>query len=121
MRFGWLALALAIAGCNGDGMMGVDGSMSDGGTGEVDMVFAPAAHLPFPQVTTHTGPVFAAPQVVTITYSDFAFRAQAEQLGDFIVSSQWLDAVGKEYGVGHGTHLQKVQLAATAPATITDA
>jgi hypothetical protein len=120
MRFVWLALGLALAGCNGDGMMNGDGSMSDGG-GSVDMVFAPASHLPFPQVTAHTAPVFAAPQVVTITYSDFAFRNQVEQLGDFIVGSQWLDAVGKEYGVGHGTHLQKVQLAATAPATTTDA
>lgn len=99
---------------DGGGSSGSDGPSGDGG-------FAPAPHLPFPSVTLHTGSVLSTPELVTITYSDFVFRDKVEQFGDFVVTSKWLDAVGKEYGVGKGVHRQKVRLADPAPPMLTDA
>jgi len=125
----YAVLMLVLVGCDGnggaplpDGARDSDGSPGDdGGSAGDDGGFTTAAHLPFPAVSLHTTSVFSAPQIVTITYSDFGFRNQVEQFGDFVVGSQWLDAVGKDYGVGHGTHLQKVELTTTAPASYTDA
>src|SRR5258706_7631209 len=82
--------------------------------------FVPAPHPSFPIVTRHTTGVFAAPELVTITYSDFAFRDQVAQFADFLVTSQWLDTVGAEYGVGHGVHLQSAPLPDPAPTTTSD-
>ncbi len=112
----WALVLVALAGCNADH----GAALTDGSVGS-DLSFAPAARLPFPQLTLHTTQVFSAPQLVTITYSDFAFRDQVEKLGDFIVTSQWLAAVGNEYGVGPGVHLKKAQLPDAGPPTITDA
>lgn len=72
------------------------------------------AHLPFPQVTDHGGPVLDAPQLVTITFDGYRFRTDVEAYGDWIVASSWLTTVGADYGVGAGRHLHKIHLPASS-------
>jgi hypothetical protein len=112
-----LVLCLLLAGCNDMTMQGMDGGTDDAGG---DLGFQTAPHLPFPQLTLHTTPVLANAQMVTVTYQDFTFKNQVEQWGDFVINSQWMETVGKEYGVGKPTHI-KAPLAMNAPASITDA
>jgi hypothetical protein len=83
--------------------------------------FVSAPHGLPPLLTLHTTKVLAAPQLVTVTFTGFAKQADVEAFGDFVVGSKWLDAVGRDYGVGLGTHVAKARLAETAPAKITDA
>jgi hypothetical protein len=84
---------------------------------EPDVPFKEAKHA-LPTVTFNGGPVFAHPLVVTITYSDDPERPFDEAMGAFLVQSNWLKTVGKEYGVGLGTH-QIVELG-PSPAQIDD-
>ena len=113
-----LFFTLALAACgNNSAMMGTpDLAMPDLASGG----FQTASHTAFPQLTLHTTKVFPAPQLVSISYSDFPFADKMEAFGDFMVGSQWLITTGAEYGVGHGTHLQKVRLTEKAPAAATD-
>ncbi len=83
--------------------------------------FTSAPHAPPPALTPHTTKVFATPQVVTVTYAGFASQDEVEAFGDFVVGSKWLETVGRDYGVGHGTHASKLRLSQAAPATLTDA
>jgi len=57
--------------------------------------------------------------LVTITYSDDANATFEQALGEFMVQSAWLQTVGKEYGVGAGTHVS-ISLPDTAPTSIDD-
>jgi hypothetical protein len=130
----WLALGTLLAACGArvaphgpvvspDGMLAADGGEfpgTDGGPTPDSDGYQMAAHPPFPQITMHSTPAFSAPQLVTITYDQFAFRDQVEQFGDFVLTSQWYGAVGKEYGVTGGVHLKKVRLPSAAPKSITD-
>ena len=72
-----------------------------------------------PDVTDNGGPVLAHPMLVTITYSDDANATFEQALGEFMVQSAWLQTVGKEYGVGAGTHVS-ISLPDTAPTSIDD-
>jgi hypothetical protein len=80
--------------------------------------FQPAAHLPFPTVPNAGGPTMAAPELVTITYSDETHRTTLESFGAWIVKSQWLSIVGADYGVGLGSVLGHARLTTKSPATI---
>src|SRR5262249_46483981 len=73
------------------------------------------------RVLMHANSVLAAPRLVTVTYAGYRYANQAEAVGDFIASSDWLRTVGQEYGVGAATHLAKVRLTSPGPAHITDA
>jgi hypothetical protein len=84
---------------------------------EADAPFKEAKHA-LPTVPFNGGPVIAHPMLVTITFSDDPDRAYDEALGAFLVQSTWLETVGKEYGVGLGTH-QVVELG-PSPAQIDD-
>jgi hypothetical protein len=84
----------------------------------VDSGFVVGAHT-LPQVVNNGGPTFAHPTLYTITYAGDSERAWAEQLGSYLVTSPWLQAVGPEYGIGTGTHVP-VELAESAPTTIDD-
>jgi hypothetical protein len=84
---------------------------------DADAPFKEAKHS-LPSIPVNGGPVFAHPMLVTITYSDDPDRSFDETLGAFLVQSSWLATVGKEYGVGLGTH-QVVELG-PAPAQIDD-
>ena len=81
--------------------------------------FATAPHTPLPLLARHDGYVLHHPELVTITYANYAAAAQVEQFGDEVVASDWFQNAGREYGVGAGTHAAKVHLGA-APATLKD-
>lgn len=68
--------------------------------------FHPAGHAPMPLVLQHAGIVLSTVQLVTITFDDYADRAQVEAFGNAIVGSSWYRSAGLEYGLNPGTHLQ---------------
>ncbi len=104
------------AGTGDDGSTGGDGDISDSSTG--DGGFA-AAHAAFPPLAPHHGKVFAAPHVVTLTYAGYNYQQSVEDFGNYIVTSNWMTTVGKDYGVGAGTHTAG-RIATAAPPTIDD-
>jgi hypothetical protein len=99
----WLQLAscLLIAGCGGGG-----GSS--------------AAPSLLPDVVDHGGPVMAHMQLVPIFYTGDTDITSLTSFSQWIVGSEWLKAVGADYGVGTGTMLPAVQLPGPAPAMIDD-
>ena len=128
--------AAAAAACgtssSTEGAAVVDGGASDAGTrgdedaassdaGADDAAWAIAPHDPFPQVPDHGGAVLAHVELVTVTFSGYAFADDVEAFGDWLVGSQWLADVGRDYGVGNGTHAAKVRLAASTAVPATDA
>jgi hypothetical protein len=82
--------------------------------------FETAAHLPFPQATDAGGPVLAIPQLVTVTFPGDSAAAHAQAFGAWIAASDWIAAIGKDYGVGPGTQIAQPVLASAAPATLSD-
>jgi hypothetical protein len=70
-----------------------------------------------PQARAHGAKIIAHPELVTITFTDDPNKAAFEAFGDAIVGSDWLTAVGADFGVGTGTHAAKVSLGA-APASL---
>jgi hypothetical protein len=49
-------------------------------------------------------------RLVSVTFDDFHYRKQIADFGAWIATSSWLDAVGRDYGVGPGTMLQDAEL-----------
>jgi hypothetical protein len=84
-----------------------------------DLVGYPAPHQPFPVVEKHAGGIVRQVRLVTVTYDDYLFRAHMEEWGDFVFGSQWLKAVGAEYGVEGGSQVGRVHLPGPAPETVT--
>src|SRR5437868_3139999 len=80
--------------------------------------FRPAAHTPMPLMFSHGGVVLSNVQLVTLTFDDYADRAQVEAFGDAVVGSTWYKSAGLEYGLNPGTHLQKLTLG-HAPESLT--
>ena len=108
-----------------DGRAGSDAPQGDAGTlqdapGTDVAGFAEAPHDPLPVLPNHGGPVLAAPKLVTITYAGFTESATMNAFGDWIVGSAWLTTVGRDYGVGHGSHVMHVVLPGPALAMMTD-
>ena len=99
----------------GGGQVCSSGACGSGGT-------TTSSHHAFPQVPNNGGSVLAAPDLVTITFDGYPYRADVEGYGDWLMTSSWLAAVGADYGVGKGRHLQKVHLPASAlpSTTLTD-
>jgi hypothetical protein len=125
MRLG-LALGLVVCSGCGAGTMTLDGG-DDGGVADLATVdlAQPAADLTvalpnLPQVDGHGAMVLSKVQLVTVTFTGYAFEAEAQQFGDFIVASDWYKKVGADYGVGVGTHLKKVVLTDDPGMGITD-
>jgi hypothetical protein len=98
---------------------GTGGAGGDPGTGG-SAPFVMADHPGYPALKNYGGPVLSKVQLVTVTFAGWAGEAHVQAYGDAIVQSDWLATVGGDYGVGKGTHLTKVSLNETAPATITD-
>jgi hypothetical protein len=122
-----LALAaptLLGSGCGGSPLT------ADAGDLAMPDLFAPPDLLPppdlavvppaLPQLNGHTRTVLSNPQIVTVTFPKYQYRFKVEGWGDFVGTSNWLTAVGKEYGVNGATHLQKVVLANAPPRGILD-
>jgi hypothetical protein len=81
--------------------------------------FMSAPHDSTFTVPDQGGPLLTAPQLVTITYADYPYRADVEAYGDWIVGSDWLATVGAEYGIQLGSNTN-VELPDAAPSTLTD-
>jgi hypothetical protein len=98
-----LAFCVLIASCGGG-----DG----GGSGSAPSLL--------PDVTDQGGLVMAHPQIVPIFYANDADAATLTSFNQWIVTSQWLQTVGADYGVGTGSVLKVVRRTDTAPAMIDD-
>ena len=94
-------------------------STTEGGVG--DSGFAPAVHAPFPQVPNNGGRILVSPQLVTVTFADYPYESSVQAFGDWIVASDWLTTVGKDYGVGAGQHVADVVLTSDLPAMMSSA
>jgi hypothetical protein len=81
--------------------------------------FVSAPHDTTFYVPSKSGIVLANPELVTITWDNYPYRAQADAYGDWIVNSDWLTAVGEEYGVHHGTN-RNVHIAGASPKGLSD-
>src|SRR5260221_13108136 len=81
--------------------------------------FSTAPHTPLPLAFMHNGVVLDHPKLVTLTYSDYAFKTQVAAWGDAVVTSSWWTTVGAEYGVGTMTHDTKFDMG-PAPTTLTE-
>ncbi|MHB8420547.1 MAG: hypothetical protein ACYDCL_20935 [Myxococcales bacterium] len=117
-----VALAIAAAGLTGFGCGSSPGPFcgADGGPdGGADGGFHTAAHGAFPQATDAGGPVLVHPSLVTVTFPGYALQQQVQAYGTFVAGSDWLTAIGKDYGVGGGTSAQVV-LPSAAPSSLTD-
>jgi hypothetical protein len=96
-----LAPCLLIASCGGGGGSG-------------------SAPTLLPDIVDHAGPVMAHVQLVPIFFTGDADVAPLTSFSQWIVGSEWLKAVGADYGVGTGSVLQVVQRPGAAPAMIDD-
>jgi hypothetical protein len=108
----------ASGGVSGTGAFGGSGGV--GGSGGSGGVFTTAPHNPLPVIPTAGGPMLEQVELVTVTFSGYAYESQVQDYGDYIVGSKWLTEVGKDYGVGTGTHLAKIVLNEQPPSFITD-
>jgi hypothetical protein len=104
-----LGASLVVVGCGDDGL--------DHGVVPPDGGFAPATHTPLPQVGANSGVIYAHPKLVTITYQDYAVKAQVEAWGDAVVNTSWWTTVGAEYGIGAMTHAAKYTIPVHSPNT----
>ena len=85
-----------------------------------DSGFQEAPHAPYPQIPNSGGPTVAAPKLVTITFSGYAYTSTSSSFADWIVTSHWLSVVGSDYGIGPGTHVTNVVLPGPVAAQMTD-
>jgi len=84
-------------------------TMSD--TRSCTATFAPGvSRVPFPQMPGHGQPPLSKLQLVTITFDGYPHKDWVEAFGDYVVHSQWLDAVTQDFGPIPATHLAKVVL-----------
>ena len=79
-----------------------------------------SSHSPLPEIASLGGPQLEHPKLVPIFFAGDDQAARLTQFSQWIVTSNWLDQVGSEYGVGPGTMPGAVQRTDAAPATITD-
>ncbi|HET7502759.1 MAG TPA: hypothetical protein VFK02_17175 [Kofleriaceae bacterium] len=80
--------------------------------------FETAPHAAMPRIFEHGNVVLSRVELVTLTYDDYADRAQVEAFGDAVVDSTWFKSVGLEYNLVGGVHLKKVALG-PAPTSLT--
>jgi hypothetical protein len=78
---------------------------------------AAAVHA-FPQVPNNGGPILTSPQLVTVTFTGYAYEADVVAFGSWVASSDWLTAVGAQYGVGLGAAVASVVLGDALPASV---
>lgn len=118
---GWV---LCLPACGTDGATGADAivAVDDALVGDAGSDgFVPAPHDRLPQLPDQGGPRLHHPQVVTVTFAGDARNATFEPFAQWIVGSNWLAAVGAEYGVGAGAVAGAVQLKDPAPMTTVSA
>lgn len=82
--------------------------------------FPIAEHPASPPIPDQAGARLTEPQLVLITYADDPNVSTLEAHARWLVTSPWLDSVGPEYGINHGSVLATVHLPMNAPNAITD-
>lgn len=82
--------------------------------------FRTAIHEAFPTIPDQGGTRIASPQVVVVTYADDPNAADDEAYVAWMMHSEWLTTVGREWGVSGGAVVADLRLAQTAPTTITN-
>ncbi len=70
----------------------------------------------------NNGPILAKPELVLVTYSDYAFTPQLTAWGSWVETSDWLTQVGADYGVSTSSVPVRTAIldGGPSPATITD-
>ena len=61
-----------------------------------------AEHTPYPVLPDQGGARLTSPQLVTVTFNNDARASALEGFAQWIVTSDWLTAVGSEYGITPG-------------------
>ncbi len=107
---------VAIAACSSPapeapGDAGVDVSVPEANT-----PFVMASHVAFPPIPLNDGSVLVSANLVVVTFDAYSFVDDVEAMLDWIPTSAWLAAAGKEYGVGMPSVLAKVRLTSSPPA-----
>jgi hypothetical protein len=82
--------------------------------------FKPISRSLPPLMTSHGGRVLDKVHLVTVSFSDTPEVDAILAFGDWVVTSSWWSTVGKDYGVGPGTH-EHVTLSDPTPSTLVDA
>ena len=77
--------------------------------------FMTAPHEPFPEIPDQGGTRLVHPHIVVITYADDTSRSDDEDYAAWMVHSDWLTNVGREYGVTAGDIVANVRLTQNAP------
>jgi hypothetical protein len=102
-----------------------DGVVFTTDTHEVEAVavtgtFAPAPHAALPQMPQNGGQApLSKINLVTVSFADTPEVSQIEAFGSWLVTSSYWLTVGKDYGVGAGTHTH-VKLTDATPDTVID-
>ena len=116
---GSLAGAAGSGGVAG-GAAGTSGAAGAAGDPAGSGGFHTAAHPPFPTMKNFGGPTLAHVALFTVSYAGYPYETDVKGFADFVASSDWLDTVGKDYGVGKGTHTGHVVLPDPPPGKISD-
>ena len=126
MRFHSFFVAASIsfaAGCGGNNQAFM--GEPDMAMAAPDLATAPAADMALPpipdlpQVSRHAGKIIPNMNLVTIAWTNTTYAKMADDFGNMVFSSKWLQATGAEYGVKGGTHTKHVVINSPAPAKMT--
>jgi hypothetical protein len=106
------------AGSDSGSNSGSDAGMPDASGTGTDGGFVVGSRISYPVMPSGSGVVLAAPNLVSVTYAVDTNAGTREALGDWMLASQWFATWRGDYGVGSGTHLAKVRLSGSPPATL---
>ncbi len=94
-----------LVACGGDDgtESAADGSPFASDAAAADAGFTPATHAHYPPLVLGGGGVIASLRLVTIVPGNAELADELFAFGDALVTSDWLTAIGEEYGVGQGS------------------
>ncbi len=82
--------------------------------------FATAKHSPLPQMPQNGGQEpLAKVDFVSVSFADTPDDSDIAKFGDWLVTSSYWTTIGKDYGVGPGTH-QHVRISDSTPDSVID-
>ena len=112
-----LACTMCACGVDGGASPPIPLAVSDSGAGN-EGGFTPAPHPPEPTLSSEGGPVIRSIALVTISFPNYEHETEMTKYADDLVQSTWLAQVGRDYGVGRGTHVH-VTVSDAPPQVIT--
>ena len=87
------------------------GSVCSSGT---CLAYLPAAHGAEPQFTNSGGGTLTDLHLVTVTFQGYPYRQEVEALGNWLVTSDWLQSFAADYGPINATNTN-VEISTAAP------